>query len=159
MLTEGDLASLTLDDVERWCTVDPATGCWLADMPLDEDGYARFGLPSGKRERLHRASWVLATGKSIPDGMEILHSCDIRRCAFPGHLSLGTKSDNMRDAANKGRLVMPPVRSGASSTSAKLTEEQVIAILADQRPHVRVAAEYGVSATTIRNIRSGSSWQ
>ena len=52
----------------------------------------------------HRIAWKLANNAEIPEGMEVMHSCDVRLCCNPRHLSLGTRLDNMRDAAAKRRL-------------------------------------------------------
>lgn len=70
-------------------------------------GYGTFhSIIDGKRRTLkaHRVSAVLHSGEAIPDGMEVLHSCDNPSCVNPDHLSFGTKYDNMRDAASKGRI-------------------------------------------------------
>jgi len=55
----------------------------------------------------HRVAWVLVHGP-IPDGLDVLHRCDNRRCVHTepngdGCLFLGTHQDNMADMAAKGR--------------------------------------------------------
>lgn len=85
----------------------PWSGCWIWTGHIDKDGYgqiAEYIKNTGKRTglRAHRASYKLHVG-SIPDGLTVLHSCDVRCCVNPAHLSLGTNGDNCRDAIRKGR--------------------------------------------------------
>jgi hypothetical protein len=42
--------------------------------------------------------------RPIPDGMQLLHRCDNRRCTSRHHLTLGTHDDNMQDMVAKGTL-------------------------------------------------------
>ena len=41
----------------------------------------------------------------IPNGLFVMHTCDVRLCINPAHLLVGTRSDNQRDAALKNRFV------------------------------------------------------
>lgn len=50
----------------------------------------------------HRISYVLNCG-DIPEGMFVLHRCDIPQCIKPEHLFLGTAKDNSQDMSRKGR--------------------------------------------------------
>jgi hypothetical protein len=36
-----------------------------------------------------------------------MHKCDVRNCVNPEHLRLGTQSENIKDAYQKGRLAKP----------------------------------------------------
>jgi hypothetical protein len=39
----------------------------------------------------------------IPDGICVLHRCDVKPCFNPDHLFLGTKGENNADTTAKGR--------------------------------------------------------
>lgn len=55
------------------------------------------------RVRAHRFAYETRIG-AIPNGLLIMHKCDVKLCCNPRHLQPGTQLDNMQDAANKGRM-------------------------------------------------------
>ena len=81
--------------------IDKSGDCWLWTASRNNGGYGLFKL-AGKTTTAHRISYELHVGV-IPDGMCVLHTCDVRMCVNPDHLFLGTQTDNMQDKANKGR--------------------------------------------------------
>jgi hypothetical protein len=84
-----------------WSRVDKTDGCWLWTGWTSRFGYGR--IKRDNRECLtHRVSWELTNGP-IPDGMCVLHRCDVPACVRPDHLFLGTKTDNAADRTAKGR--------------------------------------------------------
>lgn len=128
------------------------TGCleWRGAITAST-GYGKFGY-EGRAQDTHRVVWQMAHGP-IPAGMMICHICDNRKCVHLHHLFLGTRSDNMRDAARKGRLKLDAAR---ALVPLKLTDEQVIAI--DERHRYgasrhELASEFGVAPQTISKIR------
>src|SRR5690554_4431436 len=85
-----------------WSRINKTDSCWLWIGRLNYSGYGVFTTRVGIRA--HRFSWELHNGK-IPDGMHVLHKCDVRHCVNPSHLFLGNHKDNMNDMIRKGRLV------------------------------------------------------
>lgn len=80
--------------------------CWNWKASLrGKSGYGAFKL-NGKTVDAHRISYQLHIGE-IPENMCVCHKCDNRKCVNPEHLFLGTHSDNMKDAFNKKRLIVP----------------------------------------------------
>lgn len=94
---------LPLDEA-LWGRVDRSGGadaCWTWTAGVEQDGYGI--LWRGKTYlRAHRVSWELAHGP-IPEGMNVLHRCDVPACVNPAHLFLGTQQDNVADRHAKGR--------------------------------------------------------
>jgi len=103
-----------------WAKVDVGDGCWLWTAGTDKYGYGLFYAGEGMR-LAHRLSWVMAKGE-IPEGLCVLHRCDVPSCVRPGHLFLGTQAENNRDMRDKGREFRPI---GERHGKAKLTEDDV----------------------------------
>ncbi|KTS90704.1 hypothetical protein NS183_07935 [Microbacterium testaceum] len=114
-------------------------------------GYGKVNL-AGKVMDTHRASWILSHGDIAP-GMQICHTCDNRRCINPRHLFLGTRSDNMIDAALKGRIDMTAVRSAAAPKLSDAQVREIFSRVNAGEDRTTIANEYGVSPTTISKIR------
>lgn len=76
-------------------------GCWVWNRGTDSHGYGKLKR-NGVYVSSHRLSYEHHKGE-IPHKMMICHTCDVPKCINPDHLFLGTASDNMQDASNKGR--------------------------------------------------------
>lgn len=124
----------------------PGTGCWLWHGAT-WDGYGVLFWQAHKRNyRAHRLAWRLYRGE-IPDGLFVLHRCDVRTCVNPDHLFLGTARENNQDARNKGRYAFR----GLSDSEVRTVKLR----LAAGEQVSRIAREFGVSRRFIRMIRSG----
>lgn len=109
---------------------DTADACWIWQGQPRPNGYGYIRL-SGSDPHVgavgaHCFAWELATGQPPPQGWCVLHTCDNRRCVRNdeqgtytvngvvrlrwGHLFLGTREDNIRDAYAKGRAIAPSLR-------------------------------------------------
>ena len=133
------------------------TGCWLWTGACHLYGYGliRPGPATQRPEGAHRISWKLHRGE-IPEGMSVLHKCDVPGCVNPEHLFLGTIKDNTQDMMRKGRH---RVRNGESHPRAKLTNTQVRSIRGDRRSDREIAREYGVWPSRIYDIKTGKGWR
>jgi HNH endonuclease len=77
--------------------------CWFWIGARVKSGYGHIKLTRSRKNKLaHIISWETANGRKVPEGLEVMHICDLRQCVNPAHLELGTTSDNHHDAANKG---------------------------------------------------------
>lgn len=124
--------------------------CWIWTAGVGiSNGYGRInrGGDIGP-EYTHRISWELNVGP-IPDGMHVLHKCDVRRCVRPDHLFLGTNDDNVADMNAKGRRVSAMQR----LSDAEIVDiRSLVAFGADRKV---VAREFGISREHVRDVVSG----
>src|ERR1700761_3720809 len=97
---------------------EPNSGCWLWVGSLNENGYGTIGV-AYKTQLAHRVSYRLHVGP-IPDGLNVLHKCDVPCCVNPDHLFPGTQETNVIDMENKGRALH---YEGEAHGRAKLTAE------------------------------------
>lgn len=104
---------------ERWIP-EPNTGCWLWTGHSHKRGYGWLTVQR-KSKLAHRVAWELFRGP-IGTDLHVCHRCDTPACVNPGHLFLGTRSDNQRDCENKGRRRH---LYGENHRRAKLTDELV----------------------------------
>lgn len=139
-----------------WAKALVGDGCWDWAGSLMPNGYGQMSvIPWPKKEYAHRIAFTLTNGL-VPEGMDVCHSCDNRRCVRPSHLWLGTRADNLQDMVRKGRSTM-----GARNSQAKLRTKDVLAILAasaaGESKH-QLAASFGVAPGHITQILSGRRW-
>ena len=128
--------------------------CWEWKGGLDEE-YGAFRW-NGNR-RAHRVMWELTHGEKA-DGC-VCHTCDNPPCVNPAHLWVGTRGDNMRDMAAKGRHWQPK---GERHPRAKLTEADVLTIRAEapscSAEYRDTGRRFGVSGWCVSSVIKRRSW-
>jgi len=135
------------------------SGCWIWTGWQVGKRYGKFWMkvPSskGKHVLAHRYSYTRFHGQ-IPSDKHVCHRCDVPLCVNPDHLWLGTHQDNMADMAAKNRH--SPAKAGAQNHSAKLTDDEVVAIFFASGTHKEIAAPYGIDASSVGRIKNGTNW-
>lgn len=177
------------DSIRFWSkgvlTANPDT-CWNWVRFKDKDGYGFFTINS-LNLRTNRVAYFLHNNIDPKDNF-VCHSCDNPSCINPSHLFLGTPNDNVQDMVKKGRQAKGDnngvythpekrgyglrngaytkpgqVRKGDLHGMSKLTSEDVLAIREifskKNTTTFKLAEDYKVSVSTIRNILSRRNWK
>lgn len=143
----------TRDLVLKKVCPEPNTGCWLwLGELVGKLQYGRCEV-GGRRLLAHRLSWEVFNGP-IPEGVLVLHECDTPTCCNPDHLFLGSHQDNIDDRVSKGRSCR-----GERSPSARITSEQAAQIRCSGDSLRALAAQFGISAKTVFDIKHGLKWK
>ncbi len=133
--------------------------CWPWTGFCEAQGYGIIAIGRATRVKAHRVSWEIHFGE-IPEGMCVCHHCDNPPCVNPAHLYVGTRADNNRDRGLRKRG-KEHRQYGASNDNAKLTEDDVRAIIAclqTGKSQIAVAEMFGVSQPQISKIARGEAW-
>lgn len=149
---------LTHHELARfWSQVDRRgpDECWPWTGGLNAKGYGVFHRRIDGiwvKRYAHRVSFVLAHGHDAVPACR--HRCDNPPCVNPGHLQLGTNTDNIRDRVERGRSIV-------NKGNARLRPSEVRAIYAlraSGRSTRNVASEFNIGATTVSNIWHRRRW-
>ena len=126
---------------------------------VEHRNYPKFYVgtpPNRKMFRAHRFSFERHNGP-IPEGLQVLHSCDNPRCTNPRHLFLGTNEVNMKDRNAKNRLAFGE-RTGSAKLTWKLSEEIKDLYATGNFSQRELGKRYGVAHTAIGSITRGEHW-
>lgn len=110
----------SLDDLRRMSEPD-SNGCWIWQRGRFPTGYGAI-WNDGKMHLVHRVVAALVYGP-CPEGQEVMHSCDVRSCINPDHLSYGTSLENKAHMWAVGRGVRT---FGEANGKSKFSDAQVI---------------------------------
>lgn len=145
---------------EFWSKVDRGDDdeCWEWQAAKNGEGYGYYWF-EGKNFRAHRVALALS-GVDV-EGYCALHHCDNPSCVNPSHLYAGDKSDNARDAFERGRRELPD-NEGEDHSQTSLTENDVADIRRryenEEITQKELADEYGMERSSIGNIINGYNW-
>lgn len=148
-MADGDSNKLFSRFMEK---VNKTESCWIWMGSKHPRGYGCFC--GGNTATAHRYSYEHFVGP-IPDGLCVCHKCDNPSCVNPDHLFVGTHTDNMLDKMAKGRgnhLV------GSKHPKSKLSEADVLAIRADVRKQIEIAAAFGIKQAQVSEIKRRVAW-
>ena len=146
-------------DAERFMKkVDRSGDCWLWTAVRNSDGYGNFKL-NGTMIKAHRVAYTLFLGP-IPNGLHVLHRCDVPGCVNPNHLFLGTHMENMIDREAKGR---GHDKRGEANGRAKLTLQEVWQIRDLVKcklfTQIEIGRMYGISNVVVSKISLFQLWK
>jgi len=131
-------------------------GCWITRFAKIKSGYGYGHVNlNGKVWLASRLAYYLHSGE-LTEGSHICHKCDNPPCINPDHLYEGNAKTNAQDKKDRNRYTTPR---GIDSPTARLTEEQVFAILNDHRTYKEICEEYPVNQMTISNIKKGKRYK
>jgi hypothetical protein len=133
------------------------SGCWLWLLGLDSAGYGKCKI-HGEMFGAHRVLWMMSNG-AIPDGLFVLHKCDVTCCVNPSHLYLGTHQDNIADRERRNR---GSKKDGERNPSSKLKEVDIMEILDLINAgvgHKEISVVFNVTQQTIYNVAIKKTWR
>jgi hypothetical protein len=141
-----------------WSHTKKGDGCWLWTGHLNRFGYGRIrrGTVADGQVFAHVLAWESHFG-SVPEGLHVLHRCDVPSCVRPDHLFLGTIAENNRDCAEKGRNARGEKMKWAKLTALSVTMMRHEYVAGASK--AELGRRYGVSEATVRSAISGKSWR
>ena len=129
------------------------TGCWIWKGCIANTGYSCFRY-KGRICLGHRISYCLFNrGKTLTPGLQVAHSCGIRDCVAPHHLSEKTPAENAKD-----KIIHGKDNSGERCNFSKLNWVKVEEIRKSDKPIKELASAYAVSKSCISNILKNKTW-
>ena len=129
-------------------------GCWIW-CGSNRNRYGSFCFDS-TMSTAHRTSWEIYNGRIHDTSLCVLHKCDVSLCVNPSHLFLGTRQDNNKDKANKGRSPK-----GTNHCNSKLSTSEVKEIRRLYLSGVYqkdIGVKFGVHKSAIYKIVNRITW-
>ena len=155
----------TIEEVKGRCFVTD-DGHWLWRGSVRPDGRPNIYAPdySTKGGEMStqagpRAVWHMHTGKAIPHGRRAYVVCEHPTCCNPACIRCTGEHERGRFARRIGRHKNSTRHIAANraigAKRAKLNAEQVLYVQTSTKKGIELAAELGVSRTTVSKLRRG----
>lgn len=153
---------VVLSRIDKTPGQGPNGDCWFWTGTINSAngyGYISWNARNKSRSqiRAHRVVYELLVGP-IPEGLILMHSCDVRKCVNPAHLTPRSQEENDADRVEKGRQAK-----GTSLTRyPHMTDDLVRALKVDLRGGMKVRAameKYNVGKGFVKSIKYETSWK
>lgn len=137
--------------------IRPIPQCWPWVAWVNNMGYGQMSIPSRDIQRgdrtvlAHRISWILQNEQPIPEGLDILHLCDNKRCVNPAHLKPGTASENAR--------MIDPARLRSQSKITEVIACQIRGLIVQGEKQRVIAERYGITQSEVSRINTHDTWR
>lgn len=121
-------------------------------------GFGMFYYKGGKYA--HRFAYELVNGP-IPDGLKVLHTCEVTLCVNPSHLYLGTHQEAIKRRDLNHGPYQRAYNQGEKHPRAILKDADIPVIRALRdggKTNGEIAKMYGVSPLTISAIYNRHNW-
>ena len=131
-----------------WERVDKSGECWEWTGCINSSGYGTIRV-DGKTFTTHRLSFILHNNYEPSSKMDVMHSCDNKRCVNPAHLKEGTRLDNILDFISKGGKYG---KIGEENSFHKITDKQYLEIkeqISKGKSVNGLAKKYGITHQSI----------
>lgn len=123
-----------------------SNGCWEWQGCKNKEGYGRIYVYSRVYMYTHRASFEVYHGRTVVQGLHVLHKCNNPKCINPNHLYEGTPKDNYQD-----QVAAKTCAVGEKHGHAKRSLQDVRRMIADYEngmPVVEICKKYNCKYST-----------
>jgi len=151
----------TLELIRARCLVDENeySPCWIWTGPENA------GVPvlrhNGHLRSARQVVQELKTGRTLSRNQVVRMDCGGSSCLNPEHMAVQTRASLKTENAASEPAAIRRARVGAQvrQRCAVLDFDKARQIRLSDEPTLVLAARYGVSAKTIRDVRAGDSWR
>lgn len=131
---------------------DPTGECEIWPHGQNGHGYGRVQSKKLGARGVHVVACTARNGPR-PDGMDAAHTCGVKLCFNPDHLSWKTRKENEAD-----KILHGTSQHGERNTQARLSVADIAAIRSSTLLQRELADMYGVRQGTISRIINQKRW-